>query len=66
MYVIIDFIIQGIWGKQRVAEEVEAMIEDLQLVDKTNVHSGHLSGGQKRKLRLVFTYVKCQQDLVAK
>ena len=41
------------------AEEVEAMIEDLQLVDKTNVPSGHLSGGQKRKLRYVVHGCQC-------
>ena len=44
---------QGIWNREQVAQEVEAMIEDLQLVDKANVPSGHLSGGQKRKLRSV-------------
>ena len=31
--------------------EVEAMIEDLQLMDKRNTQAGNLSGGQKRKLR---------------
>ena len=41
---------QGVWG-ERVKEEVEAMITDLQLLDKKNVQVGDLSGGQKRKLR---------------
>jgi len=41
---------QGVWGKC-VKEEVEAMITDLQLLDKKNVQAGDLSGGQKRKLR---------------
>jgi len=34
-----------------VKPEVDSMIEDLQLVDKTNQKSAALSGGQKRKLR---------------
>ncbi len=38
------------WGS-KVKEEVKALIEDVQLVDKTNVPSGQLSGGQQRKLR---------------
>ena len=36
-----------------VKPEVDAMIEDLQLVDKANQKSSALSGGQKRKLRSV-------------
>ena len=38
-----------------VKPEVDAMIEDLQLVDKANQKSSALSGGQKRKLRCVYT-----------
>ena len=34
-------------------EESERMIEDLQLQDKRNTPSQKLSGGMKRKLRLV-------------
>ena len=41
---------QGVWG-ERVGEEVETMITDLQLLDKKNTRAGNLSGGQKRKLR---------------
>ena len=36
---------------RRVREEVNSMIRDLQLNDKTNQRSAALSGGQKRKLR---------------
>ena len=32
-------------------EEADSMIADLQLEDKRNVASQHLSGGMKRKLR---------------
>lgn len=50
---------QGVWGK-RVKEEVEAMITDLQLLDKKNVQAGNLSGGQKRKLR----YPEREENLI--
>ena len=42
---------QGIFNSQRVKKEVADMIEDLLLVDKTNIQSSRLSGGMKRKLR---------------
>jgi len=34
-----------------VNDEVEAMIADLQLLDKRNIPASKLSGGMKRKLR---------------
>ena len=43
---------------QAVREEVNSMINDLQLVDKTNQKSASLSGGQKRKLRYILTTPK--------
>lgn len=46
----IFFTPQGKRGKAA-AEEVNQMIIDLQLVDKTNSQSQKLSGGMKRKLR---------------
>jgi len=42
---------QGVWGTKRVNDEVEAMIADLQLLDKRNIPASKLSGGMKRKLR---------------
>ena len=44
--------LQGIWGAQ-VKEEVEDMLDDLQLTDKKSTLSSQLSGGMKRKLRLI-------------
>ena len=42
--------VQGLQGKA-LQEEAETMIKDLQLQDKRDVASSHLSGGMKRKLR---------------
>jgi len=42
---------QGVWGTERVNEEVGAMMADLQLLDKRNIPASKLSGGMKRKLR---------------
>ena len=47
--------VQGVRGKD-VVKEAECMIEDLQLQDKKNTPSLKLSGGMKRKLRLVDFY----------
>ena len=42
--------VQGLQGKA-LQEEAETMIVDLQLQDKRDVASSHLSGGMQRKLR---------------
>ena len=47
---IFSHLTQGKTGPEA-DQEVTTMIEDLQLVDKTNVQSTKLSGGMKRKLR---------------
>ena len=38
--------------------EVQRMLEDLQMVDKTRAHAKYLSGGMKRKLRYTCTYLR--------
>jgi ABC-type lipopolysaccharide export system ATPase subunit len=39
-----------------VREEVAAMVEDIQLMDKKDTQASKLSGGMKRKLRYNITY----------
>lgn len=41
------------FDRKRVREEVMAMVEDVQLVDKKDIQAARLSGGMKRKLRCV-------------
>ena len=52
MHVPVFVILQGLGGKA-VQKEADRMIEDMQLEDKRNTPSSNLSGGMKRKLRLV-------------
>lgn len=47
----LTLVLQGIFDKQRVRQEVESMVADLQLVGKSKIQSARLSGGMKRKLR---------------
>ena len=39
--------------------EVQRMLEDLQMVDKTRAHARYLSGGMKRKLRYMQLSFDC-------
>ena len=45
-------------GKE-VGPEVQRMLEDLQMVDKTKAHAKYLSGGMKRKLRYMQLSFDC-------
>ena len=45
-------------------EEVQAMIEDLLLVDKTDVPSSQLSGGMKRKLSVAIALIGGSQVVI--
>ena len=51
--VILPCLLQGMPGA-KVKEEVNSMLEDLQLSDKSKITAGNLSGGMKRKLRFRF------------
>ena len=49
--------LQGVFDRARVKKEVEDMITDLQLVEKSDIQSSKLSGGMKRKLRHVYVTI---------
>lgn len=46
-------LVQGVFNRKQVREEVMSMVEDIGLVEKKDIQASKLSGGMKRKLRYI-------------